>query len=47
MKTCPSCGEDLDEEMVQAGVCESCGEPFEELEDDSELAAEDGPSEKD
>ena len=34
MKNCPNCDEELDKAMVNAGVCDHCGEPLEEEEDE-------------
>lgn len=40
MKSCPNCDEELDVTMIAAGVCDHCGEVFEERKDDE---AEDEP----
>jgi hypothetical protein len=43
MKNCPNCGEELDDEMVSAGSCDTCGKMFEkwDLVDDEEESEED------
>lgn len=33
MKICPNCDEELDVTMIAAGVCDHCGEVFDEKED--------------
>ena len=36
MKICPNCDEELDVTMIAAGVCDHCGEVFEERDSDEE-----------
>ncbi len=38
MKRCPNCGEDMDEDLAEEGICSECGEEFDEDErtDDDE-----------
>ncbi len=56
MKNCPNCDEELDKEMINAGVCDHCGETLEDedldeddedTEDDEESEEEDGEDEDD
>ena len=44
MKKCPNCEEELDKEMINAGICDHCGEPLEE--DDDELEDDEEPGDE-
>jgi len=47
MKNCPNCSEELDDDMLEEGVCSHCGQPFEEWElvGEGEEPAEEEPEE--
>ncbi len=38
MKRCPNCGEDMDEDLAEEGICSECGEEF----DKDECTDDDG-----
>ena len=42
MKKCPHCGEEMDEDLTEKGICSECGEEFDqnETEEDHDQSKE-------